>query len=564
MPSKGRLPPKKPDRPGFIKRATLAHAKKKSLRQLRSVLAQEEYATAHAGSEAKAGGRADARAKKNARNAADRRIEHFKTVLDALPGTHLEKIALIEHAVSDPRLLMPHPDFKRPPNILKLAMRRNVPARHLPLFIKQASSALLSAEKSGISRSRLMSSIGKEHVGLAASKAMSDTAEQMISRKEAAESRTSEKAVRKLRKYSAKLPNGSVDWEHAGDESLALVHLTGHVPKDGILYPTSHYDKTGSGRFRDTIHFSLNGPVGSHMYGDWGGKKVAIHVPYEKAKPWIYNAYTIDTFGIGPMKLPHGSHIIVSTDTAKQEGIGHGQKMGGARVHVIDVDKQREKLLAKGKLDKETLEGYYIHKLKPFARLEWERDGRPGDFEEYFQDLKDFRFNSDADLSQRASRHMGIPEGVRIWDPRGALEDHVLENPKQICEFYGVKDAPKRLEKTYMESPFHDAIEDFLRNRGVPVKKSAMWSWDGYFGNDRGLSKKFEKDGFVSQSPHTHTHLDALESGSSEISRVLDAVEAAKAQVRRGVGGDRQARLIDSLGRRIVSEIKERGSATRV
>ncbi|MGM5480502.1 MAG: hypothetical protein ACQESC_03515, partial [Nanobdellota archaeon] len=100
-------------------------------------------------------------------------------------------------------------------------------------------------------------------------------------------------------------------------EQIIAVHLTNTFPEEGIIKPTSNYKhkllkehKIEIEFPRPTIHFALNGPVTSHSYGDFSGRKYAILVPAKTIIDRIINISPQDTFVYGKLKLPPGSEIL--------------------------------------------------------------------------------------------------------------------------------------------------------------------------------------------------------------------------------------------------------------
>ena len=64
---------------------------------------------------------------------------------------------------------------------------------------------------------------------------------------------------------------------------LFFVHITDHFPKKGIIKTHGFISrKRADPVFRETIHFTINGGVGSHMMGNRDGKKYAIIIPWKK------------------------------------------------------------------------------------------------------------------------------------------------------------------------------------------------------------------------------------------------------------------------------------------
>lgn len=114
--------------------------------------------------------------------------------------------------------------------------------------------------------------------------------------------------------------------------SLIVVHKTDYFPKNGIIKPRGNFKVLyGGKRFpvsRQTIHFALNGPVKSHMYGNWDGKKIAILIPFNLVAKRIITLRAEDSFVFGELKLPVGSEIIISEgDIAAHQKIAGDAKV---------------------------------------------------------------------------------------------------------------------------------------------------------------------------------------------------------------------------------------------
>lgn len=125
-------------------------------------------------------------------------------------------------------------------------------------------------------------------------------------------------------------------------KGLIAVHLTDFFPERGIIKPTSagttkveyngkayeiHYP-------RETIHFTLNGPVeaaGGGLYGTWEQKKYAILIPLEDMIQRVVNFAPMDTFIFGELKLPKSAEIIGKEKDAKWKA----DSAGNARIITI-------------------------------------------------------------------------------------------------------------------------------------------------------------------------------------------------------------------------------------
>lgn len=121
-------------------------------------------------------------------------------------------------------------------------------------------------------------------------------------------------------------------------KDLVLVHRTNYFPKDGEI-KTRLYDNPDL--LRDTIHFSLNGPVRGHIYGNWDNSKYTIIVPLDHVDDNTLENMILfnpsDTVFMGDFKLPEGSVIIGTHDSLKDKD----GKAGNAKIketHVNDLD----------------------------------------------------------------------------------------------------------------------------------------------------------------------------------------------------------------------------------
>lgn len=104
-------------------------------------------------------------------------------------------------------------------------------------------------------------------------------------------------------------------------EDLVAVHLTKYFPNGNSMQST--FDATGWESPRNTVHFALNHPVASHMYGSWDDTLYAIVSPLgsligKNGNP-VLN--TIDTFfEISPgqdLELPDGTVIVRPGETGE-------------------------------------------------------------------------------------------------------------------------------------------------------------------------------------------------------------------------------------------------------
>jgi hypothetical protein len=112
-------------------------------------------------------------------------------------------------------------------------------------------------------------------------------------------------------------------------QNMVAVHLTNYFPKNGVIKTTADFVVNQDGvdvRFpRHSIHFALNGPVGSHMMGSWDGRKYAIIIPLNKIAKRIVTLNPVDTWLIGQLSLPRGSVIIAHQEDLKRKNPGNAR-----------------------------------------------------------------------------------------------------------------------------------------------------------------------------------------------------------------------------------------------
>ncbi|MBR4177989.1 MAG: hypothetical protein IKR57_01410 [Bacilli bacterium] len=102
-------------------------------------------------------------------------------------------------------------------------------------------------------------------------------------------------------------------------EDLVLIHKTNFTPSNDEIKTTTnsnkyHEEQIGIGdkkidiRFqavRDTVHFAVNGEVGSHFYGNWEDCRYAIVIPLVDV-PNLVSITTGDTFSLGNVDISKG------------------------------------------------------------------------------------------------------------------------------------------------------------------------------------------------------------------------------------------------------------------
>lgn len=124
-------------------------------------------------------------------------------------------------------------------------------------------------------------------------------------------------------------------------EDFVAVHLTSFLPDDkGVMHPLGDNLPDYP---RRSIHFCLNGPVGSHMFGDWDKHKIAVLIPAHLIKGWFADINGVDSYGFGRLKLPKGTVILVEKKLAEEKKIKDGQSLGNAVIQVVDEEEYSKK-----------------------------------------------------------------------------------------------------------------------------------------------------------------------------------------------------------------------------
>ena len=130
-----------------------------------------------------------------------------------------------------------------------------------------------------------------------------------------------DKPLKNLKKYIGK------EKEEWNTEDLALVHLTNYFPNNKIV---SSYEggKISNGflmidgkkfdyyvpQYRNTIHFTLNGPVESHPYGSWNEMNYLVIEPLKYHINDVTNLSTVDTYFDKSLKLSKDAFILIRKD----------------------------------------------------------------------------------------------------------------------------------------------------------------------------------------------------------------------------------------------------------
>jgi len=104
-------------------------------------------------------------------------------------------------------------------------------------------------------------------------------------------------------------------------QDMVLVHRTQYVPEGGVIKTTR--SATGLPGVRDTIHFTLNHPVMSHMEGNWDNVPYTIFVPLHMIpKSRIENMMGADSWVGGDLELPAGTVVLGLKGTPAPKNLG--------------------------------------------------------------------------------------------------------------------------------------------------------------------------------------------------------------------------------------------------
>lgn len=120
-------------------------------------------------------------------------------------------------------------------------------------------------------------------------------------------------SVELLPGFSRKSP---LNAESIDPESLVLVHLTDYPPQNGKIFSAREaMCQDGVAVSRNSVHFTLNHPVGQHARGNWDNSGYAILAPYDKTvavneKGLFIEGLPADLYTKGSVKIPQGSVII--------------------------------------------------------------------------------------------------------------------------------------------------------------------------------------------------------------------------------------------------------------
>lgn len=108
-------------------------------------------------------------------------------------------------------------------------------------------------------------------------------------------------------------------------EDLILVHKTDYPPKNSQIKPSSESNVKNTGEVqirgkqhkfeynmpRNTVHFYMNGEVGSHNSGYWDDMKYVVLIPLDKVnKEKMIGGSMVDTYFDGIVDIPNDSYLL--------------------------------------------------------------------------------------------------------------------------------------------------------------------------------------------------------------------------------------------------------------
>ncbi len=117
-------------------------------------------------------------------------------------------------------------------------------------------------------------------------------------------------------------------------KGILFFHMTNYFPDKGVIWPAM----MATGQMRDTVHFTVNGPVGGHLEGSWEGQKYCVVIPFT-AFPVrrLVSFVGYDTYVHGAVKLKHA--IIVAKERELREELAEKGKTVG---EVVEALKKRD------------------------------------------------------------------------------------------------------------------------------------------------------------------------------------------------------------------------------
>jgi len=263
-------------------------------------------------------------------------------------------------------------------------------------------------------------------------------------------------------------------------DDLVLVHTTRFIPKkvEGGYEMKSTFDGTGWELPRQTIHFSCNHLVQSHMYGSWEGTPYVVLSPLRNmidANGVPANINTVDTyFEVSPgekLKLPPGSWLV-------RPGIVEG---------LIEIDSDNNQVIYdRGKVDIAKMEQY----------IELAEDEGIEDVRTYLYDMlfDAIKYSFHTQFSSEKVQKITEEQETKLYnlyskdlDVGAILSEGGFE--KLIQEFVAkidvevtpdfIKVIQQKMEGIILEEIKKLAIKKQIKQMGFESHGGGMWAWDG-------------------------------------------------------------------------------------
>ncbi|MEM4347908.1 MAG: hypothetical protein QW802_04915 [Candidatus Altiarchaeota archaeon] len=286
-------------------------------------------------------------------------------------------------------------------------------------------------------------------------------------------------------------------------DQLVAIHLTDTFPENGIIKTTGNY-KTSLSSIggkkavvpRETIHFSLNGPVNAHMGGDWTKKRIAIVVPLEDIKENVVNLYSVDTFTFGNVKLPTSATILV-----KESGHSLIGNPGKAKIVVVPNNVPIQESV----IEEIKRKGYTVASVGAnyWTRVEAENPIYSAD------DIGDIRYNTMhwTDEFTRLSEELGKSTGLHDLTPYSNVADYAVD-AYRLLNLEGYEANPKGVINSLAENmlEIYDDID-----LSIPEQRRAYERMERVV---NGLIKNVENKFGVRLDPELKKQLEEIAPGS--------------------------------------------------
>ncbi|TSC90027.1 MAG: hypothetical protein G01um10145_458 [Microgenomates group bacterium Gr01-1014_5] len=286
-------------------------------------------------------------------------------------------------------------------------------------------------------------------------------------------------ANEKLLEHSKNFP---VTQEALKVEELVCVHLTRFKPvmnpETGRYEIRSTFDSTRGLSPRTTLHFSMNHPVVSHMYGSWEGAGYAVIIPFKSAleangKPTQLN--TVDSFWElpvgGSFEMPEGSVFVEGGKTQSLQG----EELQEERITRIKYDQSLSpvtinQLFERVKDDKSSFVQYMKREIGDglFDRIRYQKGLEVYDTKNNALWESIWNLWEGIDLQEYFKNHtiQDLASEAYSLFPAGVVSATEFNNGLQSI-------------REVLASKVRDvAVVDTLKRLGFRIHTGGMWAWD--------------------------------------------------------------------------------------